>query len=346
MTTSNRINLQLELADVMKFKADVLVLKHAQEKYGVDSEISYELNNKGIDLKKISPNVGHSVLVKNTGTTNFKKILFIGVNPINEFRYNEIKKFSTNALSILRQQAPHTTHIAITIHGTGYGLDENEAFLSLVAGIFDGIQNGDYPDALQKISIVENKRERVIRLQKVLEHYLRNQTIITRKQSSTAFTVELDLLEKRKTNRIDNIISEGEVSNNKKHIFVAMPFKEDMSNTYFFGIQQPIHNNKLLCERIDQATFTGDILAEIKSKIETSTAVIADLTTQNPNVYLEVGYAWGIGKPTIFIIEENDDPRFDLQGQKHIKYNKDNLKGLQEKLTEEIRALIEKGKIV
>ena len=28
---------------------------------------------------------------------------------------------------------------------------------------------------------------------------------------------------------------------------------------------------------------------------------VADLTTANPNVYLEIGYAWGMGKPTVLL---------------------------------------------
>ncbi len=343
--TKTNIKLQLEYADVMDFDADILVLKYAQGKYGVDRAISYDLNNHGIDLKKISPSVGQSVIVENVGETNFKKILFIGVKHLDEFGYREIKRFSTHALSLLKEQAPNSTHIAMTIHGAGYGLDESEAFLSQVAGIFDGIQNGDYPKSLTRVSIIENKRERVARLQKVLEDYLSNQLSITKQASSNAFAVDIGLVEKERTNRIDNIISAGEASHAKKHIFVAMPFKDDMSNTFYFGIEEPIHKNNFLCERIDQDTFTGDILSKIKSKIATASAVVADLTTQNPNVYLEIGYAWGIGKPTIFIIEENDTPRFDLQGQRHLKYKKENLKELQEKLTKEIGILVENGEI-
>jgi len=29
-----------------------------------------------------------------------------------------------------------------------------------------------------------------------------------------------------------------------------MPFKEDMSNTFYFGIKQPINNNNFLCEEL------------------------------------------------------------------------------------------------
>jgi hypothetical protein len=43
--------------------------------------------------------------------------------------------------------------------------------------------------------------------------------------------------------------------------------------------------------------FTGDVLERVKSQIVASTAIIAVLTGANPNVYLEVGYAWVRGGP-------------------------------------------------
>ncbi len=43
--------------------------------------------------------------------------------------------------------------------------------------------------------------------------------------------------------------------------------------------------------------------------------MIAVLTGANPNVYLEVGYAWGKGRrPTILVTDDAEDPRFDVQG--------------------------------
>lgn len=39
-----------------------------------------------------------------------------------------------------------------------------------------------------------------------------------------------------------------------------------------------MNNAGFLCERIDHDSFTGDILAQIKKKIETAAIVIAELT--------------------------------------------------------------------
>src|SRR6202000_2830875 len=83
-------------------------------------------------------------------------------------------------------------------------------------------------------------------------------------------------------------ITAGVKSKEKAHVFVAMPFSKDLEDTFIFGIQEPINRAGLLCERVDQLSFTGDILDKIKSRIETATLVLADLSGANPNVYLEV----------------------------------------------------------
>jgi hypothetical protein len=77
-----------------------------------------------------------------------------------------------------------------------------------------------------------------------------------------------------------------------------MPFRKVMEDVFYFRIQELSHSADLVCERIDNKAFTGDILAQVKQKIETTAVVIADLTGANPNVYLEIGYAWGEVRPT------------------------------------------------
>lgn len=341
---TKKITFKIEFADVREFVSDILVLKYAQGNYGVDRIISYDLNQNGIDLKKISPKIGKSVLIDNIGTSKFSQILFIGVPHLAEFGYAEIRKFSATALAILKDSTPNIERVTMTIHGVGYGLDENEAILSEFAGIFDGIQSGNYPDNLTEIIIIENNHERLIRLGKTIDNHLKLFKPIKKNNADNSYFIEINTTKKNASqHKIDKSINVGKASEKKKHIFVAMPFKDEMTDTFYYGIQQPINNNDFLCERIDQDIFTGDVLTKIKNKIETSSAVVADLTTQNPNVYLEVGYAWGIGKPTIFLINEADKLRFDVQGYRCLQYK--SIKHLEEILTKEIKGLKESGEI-
>jgi hypothetical protein len=47
----------------------------------------------------------------------------------------------------------------------------------------------------------------------------------------------------------------------------------------------------------------GDVVERIRDKIGTSRAVSGVLTGANPMVFLEVGNSWGIGRPTIAVVE-------------------------------------------
>ncbi len=122
-----------------------------------------------------------------------------------------------------------------------------------------------------------------------------------------------------------------------------MPFAVEFSDLFEYGIQHPVRDLGFLCERVNQDVFTGDILERIKSQIETSAAIIAVLTGANPNVYLEVGYAWGKGRPTILVTNDAEDPRFDVRGQRYLKYRR--IKDVEETLTRELRVLKEQGRI-
>ena len=59
-----------------------------------------------------------------------------------------------------------------------------------------------------------------------------------------------------------------------------------------------------LCERADLSAFTGDVMDWVRNRIKTAKLVIADLTEANPNVYLEVGYAWGCEVPTVLLTKD------------------------------------------
>ncbi|SRR5712692_5017949 len=119
-----------------------------------------------------------------------------------------------------------------------------------------------------------------------------------------------------------------------------MPFTKEMEDVFYFGIQQPIRTAGLICERIDQDAFTGDILDQVKKKIETATVVIAELSGANPNVYLEVGYAWGRGRPTILLAKSDQELRFDVHGQRCLKYER--IKDLADVLSKELKKLLDK----
>ena len=116
-----------------------------------------------------------------------------------------------------------------------------------------------------------------------------------------------------------------------------MPFANEFDDCYHYGIQGAVNTAGYLCERADLSSFTGDVMEWVKKRISTADFIIADLTTANPNVYLEVGYAWGLQKKTILLVKDANDLKFDTRGQRCLPYS--SIKDLEAKLTNELKEI-------
>lgn len=322
------IRIAVEEGDALEWKADVLALKYAQAPYGVDRAVLEGYEQKGINVFGKLPKPSGFLILDSHGVTNTRKVLFIGVNPLRQFGYSEIRQFGRKVLISLAGEAPDTTNIALTIHGPGYGLDEVEAFESEIAGIIDAVSSGDIPARLREITILERNVARAARLSEVL-----SQIIPDGKIPPLGTSTEKSLGE-RATERLRSV---GYSSSSKPNIFIAMPFTEDLDDLYHYGIQGAVNAAGFLCERADLSSFTGDVMSWVKQRIKSSSLVIAELSGANPNVYLEVGYAWGCGRPTILLARDSSELKFDTKGQRCLVYTK--IKDLEQSLHQELSNL-------
>lgn len=304
----------VECSDIAEFQCDVVVLKYAQNFYGADAQVAALLVGD-ID---IIPRPGKYSLVRSHKAIAANYVLFAGVLDLYAFDYAQVREFATRTLHILSKELPGCSHVAMTMQGIGYGLDERESFISQIAGLTDAFQKGLVPDSLERVSIVEINSGRAQRLRDLLGQYYQSVSA----QGKWSIESPPDVPEVGVT---------GAQSNSVPHVFVAMPFSDSMEDVFVFGIQGPINTAGYLCERVDMATFTGDILTRIKSRIETATLVVADLTGANANVYLEVGYAWGKERPTLLITQNSEELKFDVRGQRCIAYK--NINDLAKKLS-------------
>jgi hypothetical protein len=106
----------------------------------------------------------------------------------------------------------------------------------------------------------------------------------------------------------------------KKTVFVAMPFVEEFEDVYQFGIYSTIRRCGYICEKVDESVFAGNIVDRIMDGIRSADFVVADLTLEKPNVYLEVGFAWGMNKPVLLVAREGQRLHFDLSHHKCLFY--------------------------
>jgi hypothetical protein len=218
----------------------------------------------------------------------------------------------------------------MTLHGVGFGLDEAEAFRAEIAGILDAVAAGQRPDGLNRVSIVERDAQAASRLRTLLDSIL-PASIVDDNQSRR--DVEQASLGAAR----GSLGAVGHDSRQKPHVFVAMPFAEEYADRFHYGIQGAANAAGYLCERADLASFTGDVIAWVKDRIGSAALVVADLTAANPNVYLEVGYAWGRGVNTVLVVAQGEDLKFDVRAQRCLIFR--SIRHLEELLTAELKAL-------
>ena len=318
--------------DAFAINADVLVLKHAQALFGVDHIAVNRLSKLHENLLSVLPKYGKCLQVETFGTIGVKDVLFVGVEQLNEFRYQNIREFSHRALTYLAKYSPKVESVCFTIHGGGYGLDESEAFESEIAGIVDALSKGEFPKSLKEIIIVELHKNLAERLSQSLKDLFPQGVIVINKG---------DITEKHLTFS-SRLKEAGLYSETKPLIFVAMPFDKKMSDIFHYGIRGAVNKAGYLCERVDEAHFTGDVMDQVKLRIKQADLVLADLTQANANVYLEVGYAWGCEKQTIFLVQDANELKFDVKGQRCLVYS--GIKELEEMLHKELEKLPLKAK--
>jgi hypothetical protein len=338
------IEFSIEQGDITSFNADVLALKYAQEFFKTDKIIAYLLEQAGIDsIENIRPNIGEYRYLETKKSIQASYALFVGVPDLFEFTYQDIQEFAAQALKVLANIAPTTKHLAMTIHGANFGLDEIEALLSQFKGYIQALQSEQFPSSLEKITIIDVDLERIQRLKQAFDENFSYADFVSKVKNGRAYCLDL-----RKLNNTLNNQSPTGVSKKlrieleeKSHIFVAMSSKKDLDDLFFFGIQQPVRAAGFVCERIEQDPFIDNILDQVKKKIETAVVVIAEMSDANPHVYLEVGYAWGKGRPTILLMKDKHESSPDVPGQRCLKYER--IRDLEESLKKELKELKSTG---
>ena len=112
-----------------------------------------------------------------------------------------------------------------------------------------------------------------------------------------------------------------------------------------------IEANGMVAKRVDKHNQGGLLKSEIVKFIETADIIVADLTNERPNCYLEIGYAMGLDKFRNLILTAREDhypespnyqrggPKihFDLAGYDILFWDLNDLDGFREELERRIR---------
>jgi hypothetical protein len=103
--------------------------------------------------------------------------------------------------------------------------------------------------------------------------------------------------------------------------FVVMQFSAPFTDIYEEVIKSTCDQFELNAHKADETFGPGLIIADVTREIAESDFVIADISSPNPNVYYEVGYAHAIRKPTILLAnKELATLPFDVSGFRVLFY--------------------------
>jgi hypothetical protein len=118
---------------VTDFRADVLLLKYAQNFYGADASVISTLKEFGIPLVGPWPKHGDFRVIETKGALPTPIVIFVGVGPLYTLGYDGIQDFGFRAIEVVAGLRSPANHISMTLHGSGFGLDELESAAAQLA---------------------------------------------------------------------------------------------------------------------------------------------------------------------------------------------------------------------
>ncbi|MHB8625309.1 MAG: hypothetical protein ACYDBJ_01705 [Aggregatilineales bacterium] len=350
MTTNIGFEIKVVRANIMTFEADVLTLVYPQSWTSLGRQVVEALSDESSIVRR-PPRSGEWRLVPSEGVVKAPALLLLGAPPRRDFTYDALRHLSRQAINALYEAGnnPPSAHVAMTVFGIGWGFDEAEAFRAMLFGFISAVEDDILPSQLKRISVVENRSSRAEVLNKVLEQFWQGDTLPAKKAAhpkkgaaakltspATPSPHEAVLLTRDSPEPAAPIASLDEPS-----IFVAMPFSPRFNDLYYFAILPAVKAVGYQCIRLDQVSYTGDVIETIKARIRDAELVVGVLDSLNPNVFLEVGYAWGQNVPTLLLVsaeQVQEKLPFDVISQRYISY--DSIRQLAEHLPGEIRAVL------
>ncbi|GIP19645.1 hypothetical protein J40TS1_52870 [Paenibacillus montaniterrae] len=130
--------------------------------------------------------------------------------------------------------------------------------------------------------------------------------------------------------------------------FVIQPFDgSTFDNRYEDSLVPSIDAAGLTPYRVDRDPSVVIPIIEIETAIKNAQVVLADISLDNPNVWLELGFAIAHKKSIVLICSDIRNSRFpfDIQHRAIIKYKTDSKRDfylLEHQITEKLRGIVSK----
>lgn len=114
----------------------------------------------------------------------------------------------------------------------------------------------------------------------------------------------------------------------RQFVFFIMSYKGGKW-PWYEGVKAAVEDQlRIACIRADEVKASGiGILEQVRYLIDHSAAVVAEISTGSPNVFYEAGYAAGIGRPPVLLMERGCTAPVDFRGLELIPYDADTPRG-------------------
>ena len=133
--------------------------------------------------------------------------------------------------------------------------------------------------------------------------------------------------------------------------FVIQPFDGGKFDRRFEDTYKPaLEQAGLEAYRVDRDPGVEVPIETIEKSIRDAVICFAEITTNNPNVWYELGYAFAQGRSTIMVCSAEREGKlpFDIHHRAVIKYNSESKRdfdNLGKQITERAKVLLEKNKV-
>ena len=106
----------------------------------------------------------------------------------------------------------------------------------------------------------------------------------------------------------------------RNSVFVGMPFNHNHVDSYEFGIKSALEASAMSHFKADDRIENRDIMCKICEEIQKAEYLIFNISDLNPNVMLELGLSYGLGKETILVKHKDSNNISDLSNTEYLEY--------------------------
>lgn len=138
------------------------------------------------------------------------------------------------------------------------------------------------------------------------------------------------------------IVEDVRVQSTQPTAFVVMQFSQPYNELHSEVIVPVCNELGIKTVRADEMLGPGLIIQDVITSLIESSIIIAEITPKNPNVFFEVGYAFALKKPMVFIAKRGETLPFDISGFRTLFYE-DSIAGkarIEHELRSNLRAIL------